>query len=157
VNPQAPPDLAILLAASYRALNERLLTAMADAGLDDMRPAYGFVIRAVAAERPTVNRLAELLAVTKQSASKLVDDMVRAGFLERDPDPDDRRRVRIVLSERGREVRATARRTSRTLERELARDVGDEGVAALRAGLLAFVGRHGGLEEVRAQRSRIAW
>jgi hypothetical protein len=43
-------------------------------GLGDMRPSYGLVIRAVAAVEPTINRLAELLGVTKQAASKLAEE-----------------------------------------------------------------------------------
>ena len=43
-----------------------------------MRPSFGFVLRAVAAEEPTVSRLAELLGVTKQAASRLVDDATAA-------------------------------------------------------------------------------
>src|SRR5919206_4161645 len=89
------PDLAILLAAGYRALADRLQTDMRSAGLADMRPSYGFVIRAVAAEEPTINRLAELLEVTKQAASRMADEMERDGFIERHADPDDRRRLRL--------------------------------------------------------------
>jgi DNA-binding MarR family transcriptional regulator len=156
MSPQEP-DLAILVVAGYRALTDRLLADQRRAGIEGMRPQYGFVIRAVAAERPSVQRLAELLDVTKQSASKLVDDMVRAGFLERRPDPEDRRRVRLALTERGTGVRRQALRTSAALERELAEDVGAPGVAALRAALRALVERHGGLEDVMAQRARPVW
>ena len=77
------PDLAILIAAGYGALTERLATAMDERGIEGMRPSFGFVIRAVAAEQPTITRLAELLDVTKQSASGLADEAERAGFIER--------------------------------------------------------------------------
>jgi hypothetical protein len=60
------PDLAILLAAGYRTLTERLGAAVEDVGIHGMRPSFGFVIRAVAAEQPTITRLAEMLDVTKQ-------------------------------------------------------------------------------------------
>jgi len=148
------PDFAILLSAAYRAMTVRLRDELAGAGLGEMRSSYGFVIRAVDAEEPTVQRLAELLDVTKQSASKLADDMERAGYLERRPDPGDRRRVRLVLTERGRAVRKRALQTSRALERELTRTLGAGGAAAVRAGLLDIVERHGGLEDVMAQRAK---
>ena len=70
------PDFAILITAANRCIADRLLDAVATAGGDRMRPSFGFVLRAVAAEEPTVSRLAELLGVTKQAASRLVDDMV---------------------------------------------------------------------------------
>lgn len=149
-------DLAILLAAAYRGVAERLLRAMAEGGIRGMRPLYGFVIRAVSSESPTVSRLAELLDVTKQAASQLADDMCRAGFLERQGDTADRRRTRLVLSRTGSLVWQRARRTSAAMERELRAECGDERVDAFRAVLLTFVARHGGLEDVRALRAKPA-
>jgi DNA-binding MarR family transcriptional regulator len=148
------PDFAILLAAAYRAMTVRLRDELAAAGLGEMRSSYGFVIRAVDAEQPTVQGLADLLDVTKQTASKLADDMERAGYLERRPDPDDRRRVRLHLTQRGRAVRKRALRTSQALERELAKALGDDALAATRAALLDIVERHGGLEDVLAKRAK---
>lgn len=149
-----PPDLAILLAAAYRVVADRLMASMRAGGLEDMKPMYGFVIRAVAAEEPTINRLAEMLGVTKQAASVLADGMCADAFLERRTDAHDRRRARLVLSSRGRAVFARATRTSAAMERELARLVGPADVAALRRALLAFVQAHGALDEVMARRAR---
>jgi DNA-binding MarR family transcriptional regulator len=89
------PDLAILLVAANRCLNDRLVAAVRETGARDVRPAFGFVIRAVAAEEPTVGRLAELLGVSRQAASKLADDMVARGYLMRGDDPAERRRTRL--------------------------------------------------------------
>ncbi len=148
------PDLAILIAAAYRAMATRLLAAMEEGGIRGMRPLYGYVIRAVAAETPTVGRLAELLGVTKQAASKLADDMCRAGFLERAPDPSDRRRASLTLGAGGRAVFARARRTSAATERALARRCGASDVRAARRVLLALVEQDGALNDVMARRAR---
>lgn len=148
------PDLAILVAASYRAVADRLQRDMERAGLGDMRPAYGFVIRAVAAEEPTINRLAELLEVSKQAASRVADEMERAGFIEREPDPNDRRSLRLRLTAKGKRVRRRALATSAAIEEELRSEVGADAVAALRRGLLALVTREGSLEDVMARRAR---
>jgi DNA-binding MarR family transcriptional regulator len=148
------PDLVILVAGAYTAVTERLEREHTARRLDGMRPSYGFVIRAVHAERPTVSRLAELLGVTKQSASKLADDMLRAGFLQRAPDPDDRRRVRLELTDRGAAVRRSALRTSEKLEAELTAALGVRAVPALRKALLALIEQEGGLEAITARRPR---
>ena len=152
-----PPDLAILLAAAYRTLTERLGAAVQDVGVDGMRPSFGFVIRAVAAERPTITRLAEMLDVTKQSASALADEAERAGLIERVEVPGDRRRRRLGLTARGEKVRDTALATSRLLERELAHELGADGLATMRAGLLALVTASGDLDHVMARRARLVW
>ena len=151
------PDLAILIAAGYRALTERLATAMDERGIEGMRPRFGFVIRAVAAEQPTITRLAELLDVTKQSASGLADEAEQAGFIERVTVAGDRRSRHLRLTRQGERVRATALATSDRLERELAGELGPAGLAAMRAGLLALVASTGDLEHVMARRARLAW
>jgi DNA-binding MarR family transcriptional regulator len=144
------PDLAILLAAANRVLNDRLLAAMADAGLT-MRGPWGYVIRALHARPLPLARLAELLDVTKQAAQQTVDDMESAGLVERSPDPDDGRRKLVGLTAEGRRVRATALGVSAELEAEI------EESAALRRALLGMIERHGDLEHVRAKRSRAVW
>jgi DNA-binding MarR family transcriptional regulator len=153
---RAAPDLAILLAATGRALSDELGAAMRDAGLE-VRPAHGFVIRAVAAEQPTINRLAALLGVSKQAASRLVDEVQAAGFVERVTDPADRRSRRLRLTAQGAKVRARALETSERLERELVEAVGADAVAGCRATLMALLARTGDVEDVLARRARIAW
>jgi len=151
------PDLAILLAAAYRALTERLGDAMEARRIGGMRPSFGFVIRAVGAEQPTITRLAEMLDVTKQSASALADEAERAGFVERVAAPGDRRTRHLRLTTKGRRVRATALAASEKLELELEQTLGAGGLAATRAGLLEIVTRSGALEDVLARRARLVW
>ncbi len=122
------PDLAILLVAANRCLDDRLVAAVRETGARDMRPAFGFVIRAVAAEEPTVGRLAEMLGVSRQAASKVADEMVVRGYLLRGPDPDDRRRTRLRLSAKGRRVRERAAAESDAIEAELRAAAGERAV-----------------------------
>jgi len=148
------PDLAILITAANRCVADRLGEAVATAGGGAMRPSFGFVLRAVAAEEPTVSRLAEMLGVAKQGASRLADDMVALGYLERTGDPADRRRTRLRLSRAGERIRARALTESHTMEDELRDRFGDTQVEHLRTLLTDFIERHGGAEELAAQRSR---
>ena len=148
------PDFAILITAAHRCVADRLREAVATAGGEQMRPSFGFVLRAVAAEEPTVTRLAELLGVSKQAASKLADDMVELGYLERLSDPDDRRRTRLALTETAHRIRARALIESEAMEDELRQRYGPTQLAHLRKLLIDFVTRHGGAEELAANRSR---
>jgi DNA-binding MarR family transcriptional regulator len=133
-------------------LTDRLLVAMEEAGLQ-MRPAWGYVIRALHAEALPLARLAELLGVTKQAAQQTVDDMEAAGLLERNADPGDGRRKVLTLTSSGRRVRAVALGVSDALEQE----IGSSGAKALRRALLGMVERHGDLTHVQAGRSRALW
>src|SRR3954462_12938597 len=148
------PDFAILLVAANRCLDDRLVAAVRQTGARDVRSAFGFVIRAVAAEEPTVGRLAELLGVSRQAASKVADEMVRRGYLLRAADPADRRRTRLRLSAKGRRVRERAAAESEAIEAELRDAAGERAVAGLRRALLASVERGAPLDEVRPLRSR---
>ena len=150
------PDLAILLAATGRAIADELGAAMRERDLE-VRPSFGFVIRAVAAEEPTINRLAELLGVTKQAASRLADEVESAGFVKRVAHAADRRSLRLRLTAQGAEVRALALQTSERLERELADVVGAAAVAGCRATLMALLARTGDVDAVLARRSRVIW
>src|SRR3954447_8830435 len=132
-SPPDEPDTAILLAAANRVLTDRLLAAMDAAGLP-MRPAWGYVIRALHARPLPLARLAELLGVTKQAAQQTVDDMAAAGLVERHADPDDARRKLLALTADGRRVRATALSVSAELEAEL----GERPARALRQALLGM-------------------
>lgn len=150
-------DLAILLAAALHAVSGRLLGAIERADVDGMRRPYGFVIRAVDAESPSVNRLAELLGVTKQAASRVAEEMQQAGFLTREADPQDRRVRRLRLTDKGRLVRSAALQESATIERELRTTLGATGLGQTRQALIQLIAEAGGLDDVAARRARPVW
>jgi DNA-binding MarR family transcriptional regulator len=78
------------------------------------------------------------LGVTKQAVSQVIDLLVNRGYLERDPDPDDRRRVRLSLTERGEDVVAAVLRGVEAVDRQLEAAVSPEKVGALRSALSAL-------------------
>ncbi len=65
-----------------------------------MRPAHGFAFARLAPDGATVTGLAAHLGVTEQAASRFVDEMVRKGYAERRPHPEDPRARLVVLTER---------------------------------------------------------
>ncbi len=52
----------------------------------------------------SVNELATRLNITKSAVSRTVDDLVNKGYLDRNPNPDDRRYVDIELTKKGQKV-----------------------------------------------------
>ncbi|MER8184738.1 MarR family transcriptional regulator [Kitasatospora sp. NPDC094015] len=70
-------------------------------GFDDLRPAHGYAFARLAPAGASVGELAEHLGVTKQAASQMVEELVRKGYVERRPHPDDARARLIVLTDRG--------------------------------------------------------
>jgi DNA-binding MarR family transcriptional regulator len=130
---------------------------VAQAGHPDVRPSFGFVIRALGEASLTLTRLAERLGVTKQAAIKVVDEMEAGGFVERRLGQADRRSKAIRLTERGHGVRRAALAAGHRMEDELRHDVGDRDVDALRRVVLRFAARNGGLDDLNAGRGRPVW
>ena len=86
-----------------------------------------------------VSVLAERAAVTKQSMAELVAHLEAHGYVERLPDPADRRAKLVRATPRGREVFAIARETVAEVEVRVAERLGEEDMRRLRE-LLAAVG-----------------
>jgi DNA-binding MarR family transcriptional regulator len=82
--------------------------------------------------------LASDLGITKQAVSQLIDTMVTRGYLNRTPDPDDRRRISLELTARGHRVLDAAMDGVDAVDAQLAERLSPEQVAAMRAGLAAL-------------------
>jgi len=70
--------------------------------------------------------------MTKQAMNYLLGEMERLGYLIRRDDPADRRSKRVHLTERGRALVRTIRRTVRRIEAEWERELGASQFAQLR-------------------------
>lgn len=93
--------LSAALLAVAGELTQRIHAGVVARGFEGLRPAHGFAFARLAPDGATVTDLAGHLGVTKQAASQLVDEIVRKGYAERRPHPDDARARLIVLTERG--------------------------------------------------------
>jgi DNA-binding MarR family transcriptional regulator len=149
------PDLAILVVGAARLVADELGGAVRAAGVEDMRTPYGFVIRTLADGDRTLTEVADLLAVSKQAAIKVVDEMAARGFLVREAHPTDRRVKLLRLTPKGALVRETALAASRDLERRLRATAGDAEVDALLRALLTLLDDHA--TDAIAGRSRALW
>ncbi|MCP4903865.1 MAG: MarR family transcriptional regulator [bacterium] len=70
-------------------------------GYRDLRPSLGPVLALIAIESRPLGALARQLAISPQACSQLVNLGESAGFLERRPDPEDRRSRIAVLTPHG--------------------------------------------------------
>ena len=131
--------LARLMAIAYRQLIGDLHRRLEERNWHDTRPAYGFVLLATRDRPVTVSELCVDLGMTKQAASKLVDALVRLGYLDR-TDRDGGARTRpVVLSARGRDLLAEVEEIYAELERGWAERIGAEGLDRLRRDLITAV------------------
>ena len=128
-----------LLRGARRAYGGAIRGRLAAAGFDDLPRNGPFVLGGIANRGVAAGDLIRQLGVSKQATAQLVDTLVLRGYLERTTNPDDRRRLDLALTERGRAAAAEVRRAVVAVDAELERKLGAAGVAALREGLVALV------------------
>ncbi|MGO9583033.1 MAG: MarR family winged helix-turn-helix transcriptional regulator [Acidimicrobiales bacterium] len=117
-----------------QAINAQLLAA----GFDDLPRSGPFVIGGMAHGGWSAADMIHGLEVTKQAASQLIDTLVIRGYLARETDPEDRRRMTIELTERGRAAAVAVGAGIAAVDAELAERLSPPELHGLRAGLTAL-------------------
>lgn len=130
------PHPALMMFLGVRHTETRVMDAVVAAGFDDLTLAQGRIAARLRDDGIRLTDLAEQAQVTKQSAQFLIDQLERAGYVERRPDPADGRARLIFMAERGRAVQVVARGVEQAILREWTEHIGVERMAVLR-GILA--------------------
>jgi DNA-binding MarR family transcriptional regulator len=76
------------------------------------------------------------LAISKQALNYLLRELERLGYLEREPDPDDLRAKRIVLTDRGAAAAGVIRDAVREMEAHWTKQMGAKRFAELQSLLI---------------------
>ncbi len=125
----------LLMFVAYRSMEERVFAALAEAGYGDISVAQGRLAARIAPQGSRITELAEQAQVTKQTAGFLVDQLERAGYVERMPDPRDGRARLVRLSERGRGMADYANEIADNIQGEWAAHLGARRMRNLREAL----------------------
>ncbi len=99
-------DLGFLLSRASGAVVRATNTALAGHGLRVRQ--YSVLVLACEDDGRTQRELAAVLGLDPSQVVLLVDELERAGWVERRPDPADRRTRLVVATEAGRRTRAVA-------------------------------------------------
>jgi DNA-binding MarR family transcriptional regulator len=129
---EEPLPLAALLRLARNTLARRIRSALTDAGYDDL-PANGpYVISATSVAGVHLAAIIDQLGLSKQASGQLVDLLVVRGYLDRHVDADDRRRLIVSPTERGKDAARVIREAADGLEARVAAAVGAHEVEAAR-------------------------
>ncbi|MFD9815580.1 MarR family winged helix-turn-helix transcriptional regulator [Streptomyces sp. NPDC059080] len=120
----AEPDLGVLAAQVLFSVQRELFAALAEQGFDDIQPRAGAVLAYLRSDGIRASELARASGRHKQVIGSLIDDLERLGYVERKPDPADRRAKLIYPTERGLLQMATAAAIMRTIEERHAEALG---------------------------------
>lgn len=130
------PLIGLLLRLVHQHYADDIHAALVEAGFGDIRPTHANVFPFVPPEGTTVTRLAELARVRKQTMAEAVEQLERMGYVERRPNPRDRRSRLVFLTERGAAVKPVTHATAARVEERWAQLTSPEELEALRASLL---------------------
>jgi DNA-binding MarR family transcriptional regulator len=143
-NPDAVLDniaMPVLLRHARNTYGAAMRGALAEAGYDDI-PGNGlYVIGGLALDREDVplGQLIRELRISKQAAGQLVDTLVTRGYLERAMDKDDRRKLTVALTERGRAAAETQQAARERVDADLLAKVGKDDLDRTRRTLAVLI------------------
>jgi DNA-binding MarR family transcriptional regulator len=134
-------NLPVLLRHARATYGSALRAALVDAGFDDV-PLNGLYVFGTLDPSGTPTPMGDLvggLALTKQAGGQMVEVMVLKGYLQRLPDPNDRRKLMVALSERGMAAARVQREARETLDAKLTEAIGVDGIQQMRHGLMTLI------------------
>jgi DNA-binding MarR family transcriptional regulator len=123
-----------LLARATERLRRRIYEGVTAAG-HPIRNAHSTVFIHIDRAGTRLTQLAERAAMTPQAMGELVDDLVGRGYLERVPDPVDRRAKLIMLTDLGYEALQAALDTIIAIEADLETQLGHNGLLRVQRAL----------------------
>lgn len=115
--------------------------ALAEAGCDDI-PGNGLYIiggLALGDGGVPIGELCRQLRITKQAAGQLVDTLVLRGYLDRQNDQEDRRKLIVTLTERGRAAADAQTSGRKRIDAALLATAGQDDVGRTRRTLAALI------------------
>jgi DNA-binding MarR family transcriptional regulator len=119
-----PPLIGALLRLPWEAVQRHMLDRLHQDGLDDFDAAHLIVFQYPGPQGARPSELAARLRITKQALNYLLGQLEGRGYLERRPDPGDRRSKRIVLTQRGVDAIRVIREAVDEMEQAWAKELG---------------------------------
>jgi DNA-binding MarR family transcriptional regulator len=129
---QLNPDLGVLATQLLFSLQDELFARLAEDGYDDLHPRHGSVLAYLDEEGIRATELARLSGRHKQIVGRIVDELEELGYVERRPDPEDRRAKLIFPTERGLAQTRRGDEIVAEIEARYARAIGGRTYAAFR-------------------------
>ncbi len=132
-----------LMREARGAYRDAVRRALAHTGCDDIPRKGSFVLVGLdhSTPEPAFSPQADVvdsLGLSKQAASQLIDTLVLRTYLERRADPEDRRRMGVRLTDRGRAAAIAIQTATDAIDASVAELISADDLHGLRAGLAAY-------------------
>ncbi|MGW4484987.1 MarR family winged helix-turn-helix transcriptional regulator [Amycolatopsis sp. NPDC004368] len=123
---ESHPDLGVLAGRLLFAVQRELFTSLAAQGFSDLHPRHGAVMAYLDPEGVRATELSRLSGQHKQVIGTMIDELESLGYVQRRPDPVDRRAKLICPTERGLAEMRAADRIMAAMQERHARRLGRE-------------------------------
>ncbi|MBA3523081.1 MAG: winged helix-turn-helix transcriptional regulator [Geodermatophilaceae bacterium] len=120
-----------MLGQAYSLLGFRIVDGVVGSG-HPIKPSHSVVFAQIEPGGSRLTKLAAGANITPQSMGVIVDELEDLGYVERRPDPSDRRAKLITLTARGHDAVAAGKATITGLEEDLVAILGERGAQQLR-------------------------
>jgi DNA-binding MarR family transcriptional regulator len=125
----------MLAARLLFAVQQELYASLAEQGHPDVKPRHGAVMAYVEPAGSRATELARASGAHKQVIGTLIDELEQLGYVERRPDPRDRRAKLVVPTAQGLDEMHRAASIIATIERRHADAIGHHAYARLKRSL----------------------
>jgi DNA-binding MarR family transcriptional regulator len=138
--PRSGANLALLMLGGFRSLVDAATVELAARGYEDVRPVHDFALRAIAGGADSASELGRQMSVTKQAAARSVSTLEERGYVRREVDPADARRMRLQVTDQGFAVLRTGEAIFDELRARWQQQIGPDKLAELESLLTELVG-----------------
>lgn len=128
----ANPDLGMLSGQLLFSVQREVFETLDAQGHTQLRPRHGAVMAYLDVEGSRATELALRSGQHKQVIGTLIDELVDLGYVERTPDPNDRRAKLIVPTERGLDQMERSDAAFAAIEKKMAEALGEQAYAEFR-------------------------
>ncbi len=122
----------VLMFIANRWAETKVSEAVRRAGHHDITPAQARVGARIAPEGTRLTDLAEQTQISKQTATHLINQMERGGYVERTVDPTDGRGRLVRFTDKGRDVIRIARKEETKIDAQWTAHLGERRMRQLR-------------------------
>lgn len=126
--------------AGFRSLADRATAELERRGFEDIRPVHDFALHSIRSGAADATQLGRAMSVTKQAAAKTIAILEERGYVAREVDPSDRRRMLLTVTDRGLALMREGEAIFDEFRAGWESEVGVEQVAAVESALRSLVG-----------------
>lgn len=126
IGSQRAANLRQRLLRASRAVNSAIVRGLHERGFDDLRSTHTALLSNLELEGSSLTSVALRAGMTKQAMGRLVDELVRLGYIKSSRDKTDGRAINLAFTDSGLDLMQQSFAVMNDIERRCARRIGKD-------------------------------